>query len=219
MDVVCLLDSSGSMGYRPSDANRLSKLEYGSYLAASMAYLVRHQQDSPGLVSFDRAIRDFIPPKQGQRHLFTILAKLESLEARGETDHNQILKLIAQRLNRRGIIMLISDCHGDPDHVTDGIRHLAARGHEVIVIQILDHDEVSFPFKSLSSFRDLETRAQVMTDPIRLRKVYLERLGKFQDSIKAGCLSAGADYRFVDTSEPIELVLRDYLLYRRQRGK
>jgi uncharacterized protein (DUF58 family) len=207
------------MGYRATDPSRLTKLEFGSYLAASLAYLVRHQQDSPGVISFDRAIRDFIPPKQGQRHLFTILAKLESLGAQGETDHNRILKLIAQRLKRRGVIVLISDCHGDPDHVSDGVRHLAARGHEVILIHLLDHDEVTFPFKSLASFRDLETRAQVMTDPIRLRKVYLDRLGRFQESIKAGALSAGADYRFVDTSEPIELVLRDYLLYRRQRGK
>ena len=219
MDVVCLLDASGSMGYRSTDPQRLTKLEYANYLAAAIAYLVRHQQDSAGLVTFDEGIRDFIPPRQGQRHLFTILAKLESVEAKERTDANSVLKLIAQRLTRRGIVILLSDCHGDPDHFTDGVRHLAARGQEVIVFQILDRDEVTFPFKALTSFRDLETRGQIMTDPIRLRKLYLERLGRFQEAVRKGCQSAGADYRFVDTAEPIELVLRDYLLYRRQRAK
>ena len=89
----------------------------------------------------------------------------------------------------------------------------------VVVLHLLDADEVQFPFQALTSFRDLETGTQLMTDPLRLRKLYLERLDKFRAAIKEGCASAGADYRFVDTSEPIELVLRDYLLFRRERGR
>ena len=219
MNVVCMLDASGSMGYRSTAADRLTKLEYAKYLSASICFLVRHQQDSAGLVTFDEGIRDFLPPRQGQRHLFTILAKLEAVEAKERTDANSVLKLIAQRLTRRGIVVLISDCHGDPEKFTDGVRHLAARGQEVIVFQILDSDEVTFPFNALTSFRDLETQGQLMTDPIRVRKLYLDRLGRFKEGIRTGCQSAGADYRFVDTAEPIELVLRDYLLYRRQRAK
>jgi uncharacterized protein (DUF58 family) len=218
MNVVCLLDVSGSMGYVPQDKSRLSKLEYGAYLSAALSHLATHQQDSPGLVTFDTEMRDFIPPKQGKRHLFTILSKLENLSGEGGSDLGPTLKMIVQRLNRRGVIVLISDCHSQLDSAIDGIRHLLARRHEVVVFHLLDADEVTFPFHSLTSFRDLETGGQLMTDPLRLRKTYLERLENFRATIKDGCASAGADYRFVDTSEPIETVLRDYLLFRRQRA-
>jgi len=219
MNVVCLLDVSGSMGYQPEDRGRLTKLEYASYLAAGLSYLVKQQQDSPGLVTFDQTIRDFVPPRQGQRHLFTILAKLGALAARENTDLSQVLRLISQRLTRRGVVLLISDCHGDTGATADGIRHLVAHGHELILFHIMDHDEVVFPFKALTSFRDLESRREVMSDPIRLKKNYLQRLGSFRETVKAGCTSVGADYRFIDTADPIELVLRDYLLYRRQRAR
>jgi uncharacterized protein (DUF58 family) len=218
MNVVCLLDTSGSMGYVPQDKNRLSKLEYGSYLAAALSHLATHQQDSPGLVTFDTEMRDFLPPKQGKRHLFSILSRLEQLSCKGESDLGPTLKNIVQRLTRRGVIVLISDCHSAVESAIDGIRHLVARRHEVVVFHLLDADEVTFPFQSLTSFRDLETGGQLMTDPLRLRTKYLERLEGFREAIKAGCASAGADYRFVDTSQPIETVLRDYLLLRRQRA-
>ena len=219
MDVVTLLDVSGSMGYQPEDRDRLNKLEYGSYLAAAMCHLVAHQQDSAGLITFDMEMRDFLPPKQGKRHLFTILSKLEGLKAGGASDLGPTLKNIVQRLKRRGVVMLITDAHSGIESVVDGIRHLVARRHDVIVVHLLDSDEVKFPFQSLTSFRDLETGSQLMTDPLRLRKTYLDRLEAFKASVKEGCASAGADYRFVDTSEPIENVLRDYLLFRRQRSR
>ena len=219
MNVVCLLDTSGSMGYRPSRSDRLAKLEYGCYLAASVAFLVSRQQDSPGLVTFDEDIRDFVPPKQGQRHLYTILARLETLAAREGTQVGGVLESIARRLTRRGIVLLISDCYGEPSDVVDGVRHLTARGQDVIVLQLMDHDEATFPFRALSSFRDLESGAQLMSDPLRQRPAYLDRFARFRGEIEAGCVAAGADYRFVDTVQPIELVLRDYLLYRREKAR
>ena len=91
--------------------------------------------------------------------------------------------------------------------------------HEVVVFHLLDADEVNFPFTSLTNFRDLETTGQLMTDPLRIRKTYLDRVEKFREAIKSGCASAGAEYRFIDTSEPLETVLRDYLLFRRQRSR
>lgn len=217
MNVGCLVDMSGSMSYSPPDANRFTKFEYASYLAASLSYLVTKQQDSPSLVTFSEEIQDFIPPRQGQRHLYSLLARLEQIEPGGETDFEVVLGQVSDRLRRRGIIALISDCHGD--NVMDGIRHLVARGQDVVIFHLLDHDEVTMPFKALTSFRDLETGQQVMSDPLRQRKAYLERLDNFRTDIRDGCARCGADYRFVDTSEPIELVLRDYLLYRRQRAR
>lgn len=218
MDVVLLLDGSGSMGYQPVDGRRLSKAEYASYLVASLGYLVRKQQDAAGLVTFGTDLVEFVPPRQGERHLFGLLARLNSLEAQGETDLESVLKKIALRLKRRSIIVLVSDCHGDPVKTTDGIRHLAARGHDIIVFHLLDADEVEFPFTALTSFRDVEDGAQMMCDPIRQKRRYMERLDAFRTNVRDGVVACGADYLFIDTSQPIETVLRDYLIYRRQRG-
>ena len=219
MNVLCLVDVSGSMGYRAKKTDRLTKLEYASYLAASLSFLVNRQQDAAGLITFDRDIRDFIPARQGQRHLFQILAKLEQLQADRETQLDEVLKTIAQRIRRRGLIVLISDCYGDTDAVIEGVRHLVTRGHDVIVFQLMDHDEVAFPFQTLVSFRDLETGQQLIGDPLRQRRMYLDRFQSFRNEVRDGCAAAGADYRFIDTSEPLELVLRDYLLYRQERSK
>lgn len=219
MDVVMLLDASGSMGYEPSDEARLSKMEYASYVAASLAFLVARQQDSPGLVTFDEGIRDFVPPRQGQRHLHTIMARLEEGEPGGETDLGEVLRSVAQRLSRRGIVVLLSDCYGDTEGIIDGVRHLIVRGQDVIVIHLMDHDEITFPFKSLTSFQDIETGRELMSDPLRQRQTYLDRLADFREQMRTGTTGSGADYRFVDTVEPIETVLKDYLLYRRQTMK
>jgi len=219
MNVVCLVDASASMGYRPLDAERMTKFDYARYLAASICYLARKQQDAPGMVLFDQDIREFIPARQGQRHLFTILARLEQAQPSRETRLADTLKQIAQRLSRRGIIVMISDCYGDTEEVLDGLRQLVARGHEVITFQLMDHDEVEFPFKALASFRDLETGRNVVTDPLRQRPVYLERFAKFRRGIEQGCASAGIDHRFIETKTPIEETLRNYLLYRRERAR
>jgi uncharacterized protein (DUF58 family) len=218
MNVVCLLDASGSMSYRPQDLRRLTKMEYASYLVASLSYLASKQQDSPGLVTFTTDIAEFLSPRQGHRHLFSLLARLAAVQPRGETNLENVLKQVALRLRRRSLFVLVSDCHGDPDRVLDGVRHLAARGHEVVVLQLLDRDEVDFPFRSLTSFRDLETGAEIMCDPLRQRREYAARVGAFRSAIRDGAVACGADYRFLDTSLPIEVVLRDYLLYRRHRG-
>lgn len=220
MNVVVLLDASASMGYRPAQGrDRLSKLEYASYLAASLAYLAQRQQDAPGLVTFDDAMRDFIPPKQGKRHLFTLLSKLESLSAAHPTDIARVLSLVSQRLTRRGIVILISDCYGDPEGVVGGIRHLRARGHDTIVFHLMDRDEVEFPFQALSAFRDLETGRKLLADPLRQRTLYLDKLERFCAAVQEGATGCGADYRFLDTAMPIETALREYLLYRRERGR
>jgi len=219
MNVVVVMDASGSMGYRPvEETGRLTKAEYAKYLAAGLSYLVIKQQDAAGLVTFNDDMREFIPPRQGRRHLFGLLARLEACRPEGETDLEAVLKTVALRLTRRSIVIVISDCHGKEDQVADGLRHLAARGHELVVLHLLDHDEVDFPFQALTSFRDIETGREVLCDPLRQRRDYLGRLETFQAAIRDGSLDCGADYRFLHTRQPIETVLRDYLLYRRQRG-
>lgn len=215
MNVVCLLDVSGSMGYEPQQKGRLKKLEYASYMAASLCYLALRQQDSAGLITFDTGIRHFIPPGQGDRHLFLILNHLEGIQPGNETRLGDTIQRLIPRLPRRGIIVLISDCHDDPDGVVAGLKNVAARGHELIVFQLLDHDEVTWPFRNLCNFKDLETGATVMGDPLALRHAYLEKLSAFTSAIEHGCNLCGSDYRLIDTSKPIEEMLQSYLLMRR----
>ena len=219
MDVICLLDTSASMGCRPSDPARLSKMEYSCYLSASLCYLASRQQDAPGLITFDRDVRDAVAPRQGSRHLYAILARLEALRASDRTDVGFVLQRVGQRLKRRSLLVLVSDCYGEEEPVGDGIRHLAARGHDVVVLQIMDHDEVTFPFQSLTAFSDAESGVELMCDPLRQRREYLDRLGRFRGAVKGAALGCGGDYQFIDTAEPIEMVLRDYLLYRRRLGR
>jgi uncharacterized protein (DUF58 family) len=181
--------------------------------------LVSHQQDSPGLVTFDQDVREFIPPRQGKRHLFTILSRFEGLEGRAGTAINAVLRTAAKRFRRRGIVVMVSDCNTEEDQVMDGVRLMRAQGHDVVLIHLMDADEVEFPFSALTAFRDMESGEQVISDPIRLRKSYLERFDAFRGRIKSDCVAAGVDYRFVSTRDPIELVLRDYLMYRRERSR
>jgi uncharacterized protein (DUF58 family) len=216
MNVVVLLDTSGSMGYEPTDDARLGKLTYGSYLGAALAFLVNRQQDAAGLVTFDSEVQSFVPPQQGERHLRTIFSCLEDIQPGGDTDVSEVIGTVAERLPGRGIVVLISDCYGEPEVSVEGVRHLVVRGQDVIVFHLLDHDEVTFPFKALTSFRDMESGQEVMSDPLKQRQEYLQRLEEFRRDMRDGVTGAGGDYRFIDTVEPLETVLRDYLLHRRQ---
>jgi uncharacterized protein (DUF58 family) len=218
MDVISIIDTSASMVYVPDTSKRLSKMEYACYLAASLSYLANRQQDAPGIITFDHELQLFIGPRQGVHHLHTLLARLEALQPSRSTDLGAVLRRIGQRLKRRSLLILISDCHSEEADVRDGIRLLAARGHDVVVMHLLDHDEIEFPFHALAAFADIESGGQVMCDPLRQRNADRRRLRAFRDSIMDATVGCGADSRFIDTAEPIEIVLRDYLLYRRQRG-
>jgi uncharacterized protein (DUF58 family) len=183
-------------------------------MAAGLSYLALHQQDAAGLVTFDTGIRDYLPPRQTKQHLMAILARLDGIRPGGETGFRPVCERLAQRLPRRGMIVLISDCYDDAEAVADGFRILATRGHEVVVFQLLDHDELQWPFDKLSNFRDLETGRLVRGDPAALRAGYLANLHAFLDRVEEGAKSCGMTYTLVDTAEPIERTLQHYLLRR-----
>ncbi len=221
MDVSIVLDVSGSMGYRPDDKKRLTKFEYARFLSAALSYLVNKQNDAPGFISFGTDIRDYFPPKQGKRHLYSILARLTELGADEGvgTDLDNVLQKIAIRMKRRGLVVVFSDFYGDTEVITDGLKQISARGHELLVFHLVDTDERDFPFRQLTSFRDLETGGQLLNDPLLGRRVYKRRFNRFQEEVREGTHAAGGDYRFITTADPIEFVLRDYLLYRRQANR
>jgi uncharacterized protein (DUF58 family) len=207
-----LLDSSASMGYGSSG---VTKLEYGSYLAASLSYLMLKQKDSVGFVAFENEIKKFLPPKGTAPHVSTILDSLEGLRPAGKTNISDTLHGLAERITRRGLIILISDLFDDKKEVMAGLKHFRHKHHEVIVFHLLDRDELKFPFQNPTIFRDMENFQSIHTEPERLKEEYLRRVEEFIDFYKRGCYESYIDYVMMDTSQPLDGALMQYLNKRR----
>ncbi len=210
-----LLDVSGSMNY---GSNGISKLEYASYVAASLGYLIFQQRDGVGLMTFDRDIRQVIPSRNKRGHLLSILRYLEHVEGGDETNLSLPLHLMAERLNKKGMIILISDLFDDPASVAKGLQHFRFKGHDVIVFQILDETELTFPFENTTKFIDMEGTAQFVTIPSLVRKTYMQNLKAHMDQFKKECSRLKIDYHVLNTVKPIDFALFSYLAYRSGKG-
>jgi uncharacterized protein (DUF58 family) len=209
-----ILDISASMSY---SSGPMSKLEYGSCLAASLAYLMRRQRDSAGLMTFDDRIRTLLPPGSRPGHLRSLLLALDRQQTGTTTDMGRPLHQLADALEKRGLVVLISDLLDDPARVMDGLKHLRFRGSDVLVFHVLDHAELTFPFEGPATFQDVETGEQVVTAPAAVRAQYLEAMDAHVDGYRRGLRSAGIDYRLLDTSEPLDFALLSFLSVRSRR--
>jgi uncharacterized protein (DUF58 family) len=210
-----LLDASRSMGYK---SNGISKLEYGSYLAASLSYLMLRQQDAPGLLIYDEKIRAYIPPKGARSHITPILQQLSHTEPSSKTDASVAFHELAERIKRRGLIIVISDLLDDPDKLLLGLKHFRHRQHEVIVFQILDPLERNFAFGAEARFKDMETGQELLTDPWQVRAEYIKKLDEFVGRITRTCRESKIDYHLLDTSVPFDKALFGYLSKRSKLG-
>ena len=215
-NLVChlLLDTSESMRYR-SDAAPMSKLEYAQRAAAALAYLVLHQQDSVGLVAFDSEIRSLIRASGNPSHLNEILHVMEGVSAERKTATGPIFHDLAERLKKRGIVIVLSDLFDDVDSMMTGLKHLRHRRHEVIVMHVLDPAEVDFPFQQITLFRGLEHLPDVLVEPRALRKAYLAEFGRYLHKLKAGCRAHAIDYVPMRTDQSLEVALSSYLASRK----
>jgi uncharacterized protein (DUF58 family) len=213
-----LLDKSASMGYR-SDEAKLTKLEYASFLAASLAYLMAFQHDTVGLITYDGGVRDRIPPRQGPGHLRILLEKLEDTQAGGETSLSDTFHQLAESLKRRALVVVISDLFDDPDRLVAALKHFRHKKHEVIVLHTLDPAELTFPFDDVTRIEDMENRREVVSDPRAFRKSYLEEMAKFLSTIRGGCRSSQIDYAQAPTNERFDMFLGTYLARRQAMSK
>lgn len=209
-----VLDCSASMGY---GSGRLTKLQYGSFLAASLAYFMIHQRDATGLVLFDEKVRIMLPPRSRVTHLHLMLSALERQKSGQGTDIATPLHEMAEGLKRRGLIVLISDLYDDPKRVLSALQHFRFRGSDLIVFQIADEAELKFPFERLTEFVDPETGESVMITGDAVRKTYHREMEKFFGEYRKGCADLKVDYHLFDTSTPLELALSQYL-FRRSRS-
>ena len=208
-----VMDCSASMNYA---SNGVSKFDYGSTLAASLAYLMLRQQEAVGLITFSDKIEKIIAPKSAHDHLFAILKTLQDTSPQGETSATAALQDLSASLKKRGMVILISDLFDTPQQVAKGLRQLRARGSEVIVFHILDPAELNFPFKEPSLFEDMEEELTLLADPQSIRSAYLDTLQALMAEYRRICFSHQIDYTLFDTSVGLDRALTRYLTWRQK---
>ncbi len=205
-----MLDLSGSMGFRSERAS-LSKLEYARSLAAALAYLMLGQQDAVGVMLFGDHPQSYVPPRSVRSHLDVVLKTLSQGTAGGPTKLGPALHELAERIKRRGLVVLFSDLLDTPAEVLSGLQHFRHRNHEVIVFHILDPDEIEFPYTDASTFVDLETGAQLTTEPWEIAPRYRQQLEAWRNHYSRSCREQRVDYVPLDTRTPFDRALLAYL--------
>jgi uncharacterized protein (DUF58 family) len=206
-----LIDVSKSMGYASGE---ITKLQYASYLAGALAYLMHRQRDSFGLIAFDESIAALLPASARSSHLRAVLLALERLELGAGTNVAKPLNDLAAAMRKRGMVVLISDLLDDPAKVLDGLKHFRYRGTDVIVFHILDPYELKFPFEQAARFRDMETDEEVMAVPGSIREDYVGRMQGLIEFYRRELQLSGIDYCLLETSQHLELGLMSYLMTR-----
>lgn len=207
-----VMDTSGSMSYKGAGA--LSKIDYASTLAASLAYLMLKQQDSVGLVTFADGLRKMIRPRTGMAHLKAVCSELEATRASETTNIGESLDMVGQSMKKRGIFILFSDLMDNAEVIIKKLRQLKTRRHEIVLYHVLDRDEINFPFDDTTIFRDLEDRSEITTDAFTLREEYLKRVRTLLNTFKSALRKSGIDYLIADTSTPLEANLRSFFTRR-----
>lgn len=210
-----LLDTSRSMTYA---SGSISKLEYGTYLAAALTYLMLNQKDGIGLVLFDKIIKQFIPPRSTSLHVNTILKCLDSVSPGKDTQIQPVLDEMAERIKKRGLVILISDLLDDPNKILTGLRHFRHNKQEIIVFHILDRQELEFQFNSRTKFKDLESGKTITTEPWHIRSSYRKILENFQGDLQRRCRKHRIDYVPLFTDYPLDRALNEYLRKRQKLG-
>jgi uncharacterized protein (DUF58 family) len=209
------MDLSASMAY--TYRQELSKFDYAICLAAALGYLMIHQQDPVGLVTFDTQIRAALPPKSKRTQLGQILSLLANLKPTGPTDVAASMHQLAAMIRGKSLVMVFSDLLTEPGPVVQALHHLRHRGNEVILFHVLDEAEVHFPFEGLVEFEDVETPERLTLDAQGMREDYLAALAEFQDAYRKECSKAGVDYVAMDTSVNFDKALLQYLIGRQRR--
>jgi len=208
-----LLDCSASMGYS-SDKALPTKFDYALTLAASLSYLMIKQRDAVGLTTFADEILKYIPPRSASGHLSVLLQQFGNLQTASTTDLAMPLHELAERIRRRGLILIISDLFDDPERIISGIKHFRHRHHEVIVFQVLDPREKDFAFSGEAIFEDMETGERITTLPWQIKKDYIRKYKEMISYISSECRQARVDYHIIDTSTPFDKALYAFLAKR-----
>jgi hypothetical protein len=210
-----ILDTSKSMAYTSGE---ISKLQYGSYLLAALSYLMISQQDAAGVVLFDESIRSFVPPKSTPSHLNTLLNVLDVKSPGNDTKIEPVLHEMAERIKKRGLVIIISDLFDDPKNIMNGLKHFRHSKQEVILFHILDRNELEFNFNTRTKFVDMESGEEITTDPWHIQNDYKNLIKGLQDYYKSECRLNLIDYVPLFTDDSLDKGLNEYFNKRQRLG-
>lgn len=212
-----ILDTSKSMTYT---SGGVSKLEYGSYLLAALSYLMISQQDAAGVVLFDESIRSFVPPKSTPSHLNTLLNVLDVKSPGVDTKIEPVLHEMAERIKKRGLVIIISDLFDEPKNIMNGLKHFRHSKQEVILFHILDRNELEFDFntRTRTKFIDMESGEEITTDPWHVQNDYKNLIKGLQDYYKSECRLNLIDYVPLFTDDSLDKGLSEYFNKRKRLG-
>jgi len=211
-----VLDASRSMAY--ASKGNISKIRYASFLVAALSYMMIKQQDAVGLAVYDEAVNTYLPPHATKGYLRQILIALDRVQAGHKTGGGRSLHQIADRIKRRGLVVVVSDLLDNPDEIIAALKHFRHKKNEVIVMHILDPLERSFAFDSDAEFKDMETGEQLMTQPWQIKRAYQETMATFLERYKRECRENFVDYVLLDTATPYDVALFQYLNKREMLG-
>ena len=211
-----LVDNSRSMDY---GSHGYTKAQYANTLAATMALFLHQQGDAVGLLTFDQGIRDYLPARHRPGHLRHVMLALERPAGGTATDLAAPLKRIVEIVNKRGLMVLISDLLAPIDALESNLARLTASGHEVLLFHLLDPAELKFDFDKASLFREVESEKELYIDPVAARRDYLQKLEAHMAAVRAACEKLGIQYLRLGTDRPLELALFDFLRARMTRKK
>lgn len=203
-----ILDSSASMNFKYKA--HFTKLEYAKTLAAALSYLMINQQDSVGLSLYSEKLKYYLPPKASKVYLHKIISAIQNAEGSDKTETAASFNALAEKIKKRGLVIVISDLLDDPESIMSALKHLHFKKNEVIVFQILDTSELEFDFKKDSQFIDLETGEKLTTQPYQIQKAYMEAFRNFLTGIKKECLDFGIEYNLITTDTPFDKALFSY---------
>ncbi len=208
-----LLDVSGSMGYQHS--GEISKFTYGCFLAACLSYLMTRQQDAVGMIAFDEAVRLQLPPSSTPAHLDRLFNGLENLSPGKDTAIASTFHQLADTIDKRGLVIVISDLYDDQAEIIKALQHFAYKKHQIIVFHLLDEAEMEFPFTKITSFVDMETGEKLRIDPRDVKEPYRREMAEFINHYRKECSDRKIEYVQTTTAEPYDRMLLHYLARRK----
>ncbi|HVW37054.1 MAG TPA: DUF58 domain-containing protein [Pirellulales bacterium] len=211
-----LVDMSRSMGF---SSLGYDKAQYAKTVAATLAYFLTLQRDAVGLVTFDEQIQENLPARYRPGHLHRLMLCLERSLAGKATRLGPPLEQIAKTAVKRGLIVLVSDLLASIDSLETQLGYLRSRGHEVVVLRVLDPAEIDFRFDEAAMFYDLESGRELYVEPQATRERYLDRFAEHAAGVTAACSRLGVDFYQLTTAQPVELALFDFLNSRLRRGR
>ena len=206
--LTLLVDGSASMNY---GSGPLGKYDYAATLAASLAWLALSHGDAVGCSVFDDKVRATVPARTKRSHLSSVVEVLESQRTDRPTAFLPVLKTLAETLPRRGMVAVISDMLGDREGVFQGMQLLRKRGHDLVLLHVMDDDELDFPFEGPTRFEGLELPDSIACNPRALRAGYLAAVEEFLADIRTRAAAVRCDYSLIRTSEPVDGALVKFL--------